>query len=166
MGMKGCYLAETVLDMPSAPQDMGELQMIRNDRREMLKMGCDTRPLQARPSRLPGPVSKVNRERFSATRVKPLRALALLLPTLVLSAFALHAENPAVVVFSVSSHSIAVFDFIEITATVNSPALKNPFTDATLVGTFKAEGSAAPVTVKDSAILPTAVFTASASCRR
>ena len=148
MGMKGCYLAETVLDMPSAPQDMGELQMIRNDRREMLKMGCDTRPLQARPSRLPGPVSKVNRERFSATRVKPLRALALLLPTLVLSAFALHAENPAVVVFTVSSHSIAVFDFIEITATVNSPALKNPFTDATLVGTFKAEGSAAPVTVE------------------
>ena len=50
--------------------------------------------------------------------------------------------------FTQSAPSIAVYDFVEVTATVHSPAPKDPFTDAFLTGDFEPAGSAEKVDVE------------------
>ncbi|MFZ0303611.1 MAG: DUF4038 domain-containing protein [Terracidiphilus sp.] len=50
--------------------------------------------------------------------------------------------DPGAVTFSKPADSIEVYDFVEIAATVDHPAVENPFTDASLSGTFsKQDGS-------------------------
>ncbi len=85
--------------------------------------------------------------RIARSRTWLLRDL-MLLPLLFLPAIALHGENSAPVVFTQSAPSIAVYDFVEVTAAVNSPALKNPFTDASLAGDFELAGSAEKIAVE------------------
>jgi hypothetical protein len=67
----------------------------------------------------------------------PLMSLILLL----LLANPVLTETPKPVVFSQSAASVAVFDFVEITGNVASPAVKNPFIEASLTGFFSQEGS-------------------------
>jgi hypothetical protein len=50
--------------------------------------------------------------------------------------------SPSKVTFTQASLTVEAYDLVEITAKVESPDAKNPFTDATLVGTFsKSDGS-------------------------
>jgi hypothetical protein len=67
---------------------------------------------------------------------------------LVWPAIGLHAENAGAVVFTQSAPAVAVFDFIEVTARVGAPAVKNPFTDASISGEFEAAGSRKQVAVE------------------
>jgi hypothetical protein len=67
----------------------------------------------------------------------PLMSLILLL----LLAKPVLTETLKPVVFSQSAASVAVFDFVEITGNVASPAVKNPFVEASLTGFFSQEGS-------------------------
>jgi hypothetical protein len=93
------------------------------------------------PSRLPGAKG------FAGAGAKLFRLLAALsLP--VLAGICLHAENPAAVTFTQSAPSVAVFDFVEVTATVAAPAVHNPFTDASLAGDFEQAASAEQVAVE------------------
>jgi hypothetical protein len=93
------------------------------------------------PSRLPGAVG------FAGAGARLFRLLAVLsLP--VLAGICLHAENPAAVTFTLSAPSVATFDFVEVTATVAAPAVKNPFTDASIAGDFEQAGSAEQVAVE------------------
>ncbi len=71
-----------------------------------------------------------------------------LLPLLALPAIALHAEDSAAVAFTQSATSVAAYDFIEVTAKVAAPVLKNPFTDASITGDFEPAGSSERVEVE------------------
>ncbi len=76
-----------------------------------------------------------------ASRLAPARLLfALFLPVL-LPAFGLHAATAQPAAFTQSAQSIAVFDFVEITASLPAPAAFNPFTDASITGDFEQTGS-------------------------
>ena len=76
-------------------------------------------------------------------------ALAIaLLPLLAVPAIALHAAEPAAIVFTQSAPEVAVFDFIEVTAKLPEPAVQNPFADASLAGDFQQPGSAGPIPVE------------------
>src|SRR5947207_5227913 len=49
---------------------------------------------------------------------------------------------PRDVSFSQPAESVEAYDFLEVTATVASPDARNPFTDATLTGSFGKAGAA------------------------
>jgi hypothetical protein len=84
---------------------------------------------------------------FAGAGARLFRLLSVLsLP--VLAGIGLHAENPSPVAFTQSAPSVAVFDFVEVTATVAAPAVKNPFTDASLAGDFEQAASAEQVAVE------------------
>ena len=52
------------------------------------------------------------------------------------------AADPAEVTFSTAPAQVERFDYVEITATVRTPDVRNPFTDASLTGTIEtADGS-------------------------
>src|ERR1051326_4938041 len=48
---------------------------------------------------------------------------------------------PGDVSFSRAAQSVDAYDFVEITVTVASPDARNPFTDATLLGSFRKSGA-------------------------
>jgi len=66
-----------------------------------------------------------------------------------LSCFALTllSAAPAEVTFSQSANTVEAYDFIEITARITPPGAPNPFTDATLSGSFAKRGGA-PQTIE------------------
>jgi hypothetical protein len=77
----------------------------------------------------------------SSVRAKALIFLALLIaPTLLLC-----AEGP--IAFTQSAPPTAVFYFVEITANVKTPAMRNPFIDGSITGEFEQNGSTNRVTV-------------------
>ena len=53
---------------------------------------------------------------------------------------------------SQSGASVEAYDFVEVTANVERPDASNPFTDATLGGSFSKAGATEPATAKVSAI--------------
>jgi hypothetical protein len=55
-------------------------------------------------------------------------------------------DTPAVT-FAQSADTVEAYDFVEVTATVAKPTVKNPFTDVALSGRFR-HGDAAPVAVQ------------------
>ena len=60
---------------------------------------------------------------------------------------ALLAGTPADVSFSQSAPHVEPYDFIEVTATVTMPGADNPFTSASLTGSFSKRGAAESVRV-------------------
>ena len=77
----------------------------------------------------------------SSAFAKGLALLALLIaPTHVL-----HAEG--LISFTQSAPATAVFDFVEITANVGTPVMRNPFIDGSITGEFEQNGSSDRVTV-------------------
>jgi len=70
--------------------------------------------------------------------------LALLLTPAIL----LRAEGQAGAAFTLSAEKTAVFDFVEVSAKVNNPDGRNPFTDAVLTGDFESAGAAEKVDVE------------------
>jgi len=120
---------------------------MRNHRREEFKMDGDTVPLQGRPSCVEESAPRGVGLGLAGAGAWFLRVL-MLLPLLVLPGIGLHAENPAAIVFTQSAPAVAVFDFVEVTAKVAAPALKNPFTDASITGDFEPAGSAERVAVE------------------
>ena len=73
----------------------------------------------------------------------------LVLPALlVVPGIGLHAESSAAVVFTQSAPAVAAYDFVEVTAKVTAPTVKNPFTDTSISGDFEPTGSTAPVAVE------------------
>jgi hypothetical protein len=81
------------------------------------------------------------------TRVLPVLAL-IACALLCLSVARLQAQSPEPVVFTQSSFSVAVFDFVEIAAAVKTPAVPNPFTDVSFTGEFEQAGSHEQVAVE------------------
>jgi hypothetical protein len=68
-----------------------------------------------------------------------------------LGALTLAAALPAIprdVSFSQPAGSVAAYDFLEVTVNVAAPDARNPFTDATLKGSFTKPGGARPVAVE------------------
>jgi hypothetical protein len=57
------------------------------------------------------------------------------------------AEDVSGITFSQSASSTPVFDFIEVTANIKVPSVRNPFTDESFVGDFEPAGSAEKVAV-------------------
>ena len=110
-------------------------------------MDGDTVPLQGRPSCVEESAPRGVGLGLAGAGAWFLRVL-MLLPLLVLPGIGLHAENPAAIVFTQSAPAVAVFDFVEVTAKVAAPALKNPFTDASITGDFEPAGSAERVAVE------------------
>jgi len=68
---------------------------------------------------------------------KPAFVVACLLATLALSKES--SAAPAGLTFSKPAESVEAYDFVEIAATVDHPDAKNPFTDASLSGTFRSQ---------------------------
>src|SRR5438046_8024476 len=61
---------------------------------------------------------------------------------LLLMAFApLLPAAPKDVSFSQSAPSVEAYDFVEVTVNVAGPDARNPFTDATVLGSFRKSGS-------------------------
>jgi hypothetical protein len=75
------------------------------------------------------------------TQAPILHRLLFLLPTLMLGA-------PSGVEFSPSAETVDAYDFIEITANVSGPDVRNPFGEATLRGQFGKVGDSAKVSVE------------------
>ncbi len=96
-------------------------QMVRKDRREKVKMG-------SKSATFPGWLFCV---------------LLLVWPGI-----GLHAESSAAVVFTQSAPAVAVYDFVEVTAKVAAPAVKNPFTEASISGDFEPAGAREQVAVE------------------
>ena len=67
---------------------------------------------------------------------------------LVVPGVGLHAESSAAVVFTQSAPAVAAYDFVEVTAKVAAPTVKNPFTDASISGDFEPAGSTEEVAVE------------------
>ncbi len=67
---------------------------------------------------------------------------------LVVPGVGLHAESSAAVVFTQSAPAVAAYDFVEVTAKVAAPTVKNPFTDASIAGDFEPAGSTEQVAVE------------------
>jgi hypothetical protein len=83
-----------------------------------------------------------------STQAKPLVISALgCLALLLAQSVPLRASIPEAVSFTQSAPATAVFDYVEVTATVNHPAAGNPFTEAALTGDFEPVGSAAGATM-------------------
>ena len=68
-----------------------------------------------------------------------------MLGLLILSALSLQAGDT--IAFTQSASTTAVFDFVEITANLKAPAMKNPFINGSITGDFEPEGSTNQVTV-------------------
>ena len=80
--------------------------------------------------------------RPSAARLFLAVLLPLLLPPPVLRAASAQSAS-----FTQSAQSVAVFDFVEITARLSAPAAFNPFTEASITGDFQLSGSADPTQI-------------------
>ncbi len=64
------------------------------------------------------------------------------LAVLLLPSFLLGAETPEPVVITQSAPAVGVYDFIEVTAAVRAPSVRNPFLEGALTGDFEPAGSA------------------------
>lgn len=71
-----------------------------------------------------------------------LRLLAALLPMLCTHGLPLFAQPTEHVAFKQSAPSVDVFDFIEVSAQMESPSVQNPFTEPGLTGDFELAGAA------------------------
>src|ERR1022692_369101 len=79
-------------------------------------------------------------KRYSGGMFRYLCASILALPVLL-------AAAPADVSFSQSAPRVAAYDFVEVTAAIAAPGAGNPFTGATLAGSFSKRGAAESVQV-------------------
>jgi hypothetical protein len=84
---------------------------------------------------------------FAGNLARSIRIVAAL-ACLTASAIWLHGEDQAEIQFVQSAPEIAVYDFVEVTVTVKTPTVRNPFTDASLTGDFRQAGSEAPTLVE------------------
>jgi hypothetical protein len=60
----------------------------------------------------------------------------------------LNAQTVGGIVFTQSTTTVAAFDFVEITVSVKTPVVKNPFVEASLTGEFTPPGAAQPIAVE------------------
>ncbi len=120
---------------------------MRNDDREMVYWGGNTVPVQDESQGMTGRTRTGVGPGF-ARAVARLFRVSMVLPLLMLPAIRLYADNPVPVVFTQSASSVAVFDFIEVSAKVAAPVVQNPFTDASISGDFEQTGSAERVAVE------------------
>ena len=78
--------------------------------------------------------------------MKPRNKLAALLIAALAPLPSGHAA-PSTVVFTPAAATVDAYDFVEIAARIPTPDIRNPFTDASVTGSFEKSGSGAPVRV-------------------
>ena len=77
-------------------------------------------------------------EVHKARRIRLILLIATLAGVAVLLLIGRRGLPPRTVSFSQSSHDLEAYDFVEVTAQISAPRARNPFTDATIRGTFQA----------------------------
>jgi hypothetical protein len=99
-------------------------------------------------------LSRIARFTRSTGHFNSVMAPAWILRTLVVlaclttSVIWLRAEGPVQIQFTQSAPQVAVFDFVEVTASVKTPTVGNPFAEASITGEFQQAGSATSIPVE------------------